>query len=151
MKFPSWLKWPRSAMKPKLHREGSRLVLSGSATEKALVQLAIDNGMDVIDVREQHPIFRISHRSEQRPFMTTFHTTPTGETLLALKGSPLDVLAMCDWHLKEGQRLPLNVEDRLEIEMGNDRMASDALRVLGVAYYSGTINGDIFEERDNQS
>ncbi len=133
-----------------VHREGSRQVLSGSATEKALVQLAIDNGMDVIDVREQHPIFRISHRSEQRPFMTTFHTTPTGETLLALKGSPLDVLAMCDWHLKEGQRLPLNVQDRLKIEMGNDRMASDSLRVLGVAYYSGSIDGDIFEERDNQ-
>ena len=125
-------------------------MLSGSATEKALVQLAIDNGMDVIDLREQHPIFRISHRSEQRPFMTTFHTAPTGETLLALKGSPLDVLAMCDWHLKEGQRLPLNVEDRLKIEMGNDRMASDSLRVLGVAYYSGSIDGDIFEERVNQ-
>ena len=57
--------------------DGSRQVLSGSATEKALVQLAIDNGMDVIELREQHPIIRIAHRSEQRPFMTTFHTTPT--------------------------------------------------------------------------
>ena len=41
-------------------------------------------------------------------------------------------------------------EDRLKIEMGNDRMASDSLRVLGVAYYSGSIDGDIFEERVNQ-
>jgi Ca2+-transporting ATPase len=130
--------------------EGNRQVLSGSATEKALVQLAIDIGVDVIDLREQHPIFRISHRSEQRPFMTTFHQTPAGETLLALKGSPLDVLAMCDWHLKDGQRLRLNVQNRLDIEMGNDRMAGDSLRVLGVAYYSGRLNGDIFEEGNNQ-
>ena len=62
----------------------------------------------------------------------------------------MDVLAMCDWHLKDGQRLPLNVQDRLDIEMGNDRMANDSLRVLGVAYYSGKLNGDIFEERHNQ-
>ncbi len=130
--------------------DGSRQMLSGSATEKALVQLAIDNGVDVIELREQHPIVRIAHRSEQRPFMTTFHKTPNGETLLALKGSPMDVLGMCDWHLKDGQRLPLNVQDRLEIEMGNDRMAGDSLRVLGVAYYAGGINGDIFAERTNQ-
>lgn len=133
-----------------VHWEGSRQVLAGSATEKALVHLAIDNGVDVFDLREQHPIFRTSHRSEQRPFMTTYHTTPSGETLLALKGSPLDVLGMCDWHLKDGQRLPLNVQNRLDIEIANDRMASDSLRVLGVAYYSGKVNGDIFEEGNNQ-
>ena len=133
-----------------VRREGTRQVLAGSATEKALVQLAVDTGVDVIDLREQHPLFRTSHRSEQRPFMTTFHQTPTGETLLALKGSPMDVLAMCDWHLKDGHRLPLNVQDRLDIEMGNDRMASDSLRVLGIACYSGKLNGDVFEERNNQ-
>ena len=133
-----------------VRRDGTRQVLSGSATEKALVQLAVDTGVDVIDLREQYPLFRTSHRSEQRPFMTTFHHTPTGETLLALKGSPLDVLAMCDWHLKDGHRLPLNVQDRLEIELGNDRMASDSLRVLGIAYYSGGLNGDVFQEGNNQ-
>ena len=41
-------------------------------------------------------------------------------------------------------------QDRLEIETGNDRMAGDSLRVLGVAYYAGGINGDIFAERTNQ-
>jgi Ca2+-transporting ATPase len=82
--------------------------------------------------------------------MTTFHSTPVDETLLALKGSPMDVLAMCDWHLKDGQKLPLNVQDRLEIEMGNDRMAGDSLRVLGVAYFSGKLPDDIFGEENNQ-
>ncbi len=133
-----------------VRRAGTRQVLAGSATEKALVQLAVDTGVDVIDLREQYSRFRTSHRSEQRPFMTTFHQTPTGETLLALKGSPMDVLAMCDWHLKDGHRLPLNVQDRLAIELSNDQMASDSLRVLGIACYSGRLNGDVFQEGNNQ-
>lgn len=120
----------------------NRYVLSGSATEKALVQLAIDLGIDVLDLRRRYPLLRVNHRSEQRPFMTTYHETATGDKLMVLKGSPLDVLAMCDTYLKEGQRLPLNVRQRLQIETENDRMAGDSLRVLGVAVYHGEINGN---------
>jgi Ca2+-transporting ATPase len=121
-----------------IHHQAGRRVLSGSATEKALVQLALNYGVDVSALQQQYPLIRISHRSELRPFMTTYHQLDSGETLVALKGSPLDVLAMCDWHLRDGQRLPLNVQDRLAIEMENDRLASDSLRVLGVAY---AVNG----------
>lgn len=121
-----------------IHHQDGRQVLSGSATEKALVQLAVNYGVDVSALQQQYPLIRISHRSELRPFMTTYHQLNSGETLVALKGSPLDVLAMCDWHLKDGQRLALNVQDRLAIELENDRLASDSLRVLGVAY---AVNG----------
>lgn len=110
-----------------------RQVLVGSSTEKALVKLASNYGLDVPSLQRRYPLLRISHRSEQRPFMTTYHEMASGETLLALKGNPLDVLAMCDWHLQDGQRLPLNVQDRLAIETENDGMAADSLRVLGIA------------------
>ena len=82
--------------------------------------------------------------------MTTHHASPAGDKLLALKGSPLDVLAMCNWHIKDGVRLPLNVQDRLEIELENDRMANDSLRVLGFALHQGELNGNFLENGFNQ-
>ncbi len=136
--LPWLLKVATLCNETEIQDRNGHLVLSGSATEKALVQLAIDYGLKVAELQAKHPRLRISHRSEQRPFMTTYHRLDNGQMLLALKGSPLDVLAMCDWHLKDGHRLPLTVRDRLAIETENDRMAGDALRVLGVAY---AVNG----------
>ncbi len=136
--LPWLLKAAALCNETEIQEHQGRLVLSGSATEKALVQLALNYGVDVAALQQAMPRRRLIHRSEQRPFMTSYHELADGALLLALKGSPLDVLTMCDWHLQDGQRLPLNVRDRLAIEMENDRMAGDALRVLGVAY---AING----------
>jgi Ca2+-transporting ATPase len=41
---------------------------------------------------------------------------------------------MCEWHIKDGVRVPLTDTDRLAIETENERMAGEALRVLGGAY-----------------
>ena len=54
--------------------------------------------------------------------------------IIAVKGSPNEVLSMCSCHMKDGQKLLLTEDDRLAIEIENERMAGDALRVLGVAY-----------------
>jgi len=108
--------------------------LAGSATETALVRLAQETGMDVVRLRAEYPLLKMQHRSEDCLYMSTWHRSPRGQGLLAIKGSPLEVLAMCDWHLKNGDVLPLNVKDRVAIEMENDQMAGDALRVLGLAY-----------------
>ena len=114
-------------------------VLKGSPTENALVYLGISAGIDVIELREAYPVLKIGYRSENCNFMSTLHMTPKiGESdksslLLAVKGSPPEVLAMCDWQIKEGVKVPLTEEDRLRIEMENELMAGEALRVLGVA------------------
>jgi Ca2+-transporting ATPase len=41
---------------------------------------------------------------------------------------------MCDWYLKDDQRLPLTEHERFLIETENERMAGEALRVLAGAY-----------------
>jgi Ca2+-transporting ATPase len=41
---------------------------------------------------------------------------------------------MCEWQVKNGERVPLTDEDRLLIETENERMAGAALRVLAGAY-----------------
>ena len=62
---------------------------------------------------------------------------PPAGKLFALKGNPLEVLALCSWHLQDGRKLPLTEEDRQRIEAENEEMAGQALRVLGLAFALG--------------
>jgi len=120
--------------------------LRGSSTENALVQLALENGVDVTGLRKRHPLLKVVHRSENRNLMITIHEN--GEELgrlIAVKGSPREVLALCHRHLQNGARLPLSDEARLAIEAENERMAGEALRVLGMAY-AVVQNGILLED-----
>ena len=108
--------------------------LKGTPTETALVQAALDLGVDAVALRQEHPLLRTRLRSEQRSFMDTLHSSHEGAQLLAVKGRPAEVLGMCDRQVRDGVILPLTQEDRLQITTANERMAGRALRVIGVAY-----------------
>jgi Ca2+-transporting ATPase len=116
--------------------------LHGSATENALVQMAIAAGVDVVQLRERHALVQIQHRTESQNFMCTLHATPNHHRLVAVKGSPGEVLAMCAWKLHEGEMQPLHAADRRAIEVDNERMAGEALRVLGMAYGEANAGDD---------
>lgn len=116
--------------------EPDRYVLHGSPTEIALVNLAFQSGVDAVGLREKHPLLKVNYRSESRLFMGTLHEfydESKRRLLIAMKGSPVEVLAMCDSHMLGGIDIPLTEDDRAKIERENERMAADALRVLGVA------------------
>ena len=128
-----------------IEQQSDNYILKGSPTENALIYMAINAGVDVTALREQLPTLRVDLRSENRNFMrtlhriTTLHQNGTSKTtpaplFVGVKGSPVEVLEQCAWQLKDGQRLPLTDEDRVAIETENERMAGEALRVLGVAY-----------------
>jgi Ca2+-transporting ATPase len=118
--------------------EGEALSIDGSATENALLEAAMLGGVDVAALRRRLPLHEVEYRAEGRHYMRTWHDLPDGGRLLAVKGSPDQVLELCRWHIKDGERLPLGEEDRRAIYAANQRMAGDALRVLGVAYAEGT-------------
>jgi Ca2+-transporting ATPase len=109
-------------------------VLHGSATEKALVVLAAEAGLDVAALKKQFRLLTVNHRSESRLFMSTLHRVAENERVLFVKGSPPEVLALCDRQVFDGRRLPLADADRARIERENERMAAGALRVLGFAF-----------------
>ena len=109
-------------------------VLNGSATESALVQLALAAGVAVGALRRQYPRVQVEYRAEKRNYMRTLHSVEGGGTLVAVKGSPAEVLEMCRWWIKDGVRLPLTETERTAMLIENDRMAGEALRVLGFAY-----------------
>ena len=119
-------------------QEGEYL-FHGSPTENSLLQMAISSGVDVLKLRDRYPVVEVSHRSENRNFMSTLHlsadTEATGPMhLLAVKGNPVEVLALCRYRMTDGQIISLTDEDRLRIQTDNEGLSGQALRVLGVAY-----------------
>jgi Ca2+-transporting ATPase len=113
--------------------DGPGYTLRGTPTESALVVLATGLGMDVLKLRSRNTLLKVKHRAENRLFMSTLHAVSNGERLLAMKGSPAEVLAMCAWQLQDGEPTSLTEEVRLKIETENTRMAGEGLRVLGLA------------------
>ncbi len=131
-------------------RQEGEYSVQGSSTENALVHMALAVGIDVNALRSQYSLIKINHRSEDRPFVSTLHRADAGQRLLALKGSPSDVLSLCKWYLRDGERLFLDDHAREMLDKENERMAGNALRVLAVCYALGNEvvlnNGAGFEE-----
>jgi Ca2+-transporting ATPase len=53
--------------------------------------------------------------------------------MVFVKGDPSEVLDMCTWELRGGQRIKLSEVAKSAIEIQNQQMAGEALRVLGFA------------------
>ncbi len=118
-----------------------RAVPAGSPTETALVCAAQQAGLDATGLRAAWPRVAVRHRAEGARFMATAHHRPNaesdsdaGDIMLAVKGSPADVLERCVWELHGGGRRALTARRRAAIGDANDAMAAEALRVLGFAF-----------------
>jgi Ca2+-transporting ATPase len=109
-------------------------VLNGSSTENALVHMALAAGIDVAALRARYPRLRVDYRAENRQYMSTVHAAADTQRLIAVKGSPGEVLALSHWYLHDGVQTELTNETRQMILDENERMAGKALRVLGLAY-----------------
>ncbi len=109
-------------------------VVNGSPTENALVYMAIGCGLDVLNLKEDFPLVKMIYRSERRNMMMSLHKTANGKILVAVKGSPSEILALCARQMRRGETVPFTDEHRLVIQTENERMAGRALRLLGVAY-----------------
>ncbi len=112
--------------------------LFGSPTECALVEAAQHAGLDVAALRQRLPMLSLEHRAENRPYMASVHRTAEGPDFLAVKGSPSEVLQLCREYQQGDQRKKLTKTLRQQILAANEDLASEALRVLGVAY--GDVN-----------
>jgi len=123
-----------------IERRAGHYQFTGSPTENALVELALHAGIEPIALRSQYRTTRTIGRAEDRNYMCTLHeaspdsaTSFKGPFLVAIKGSPNEVLAMCRWQIRDDKRVPLNEAERSRIVAENDKMAGAALRVLGIA------------------
>jgi Ca2+-transporting ATPase len=121
----------------------------GSATERALVELAARQGIDIGRLHDAWPRLELHQRAEGRALMSSFHGRDDGALLIAAKGSPAELLDRC---ASLGHpETPLDDAARELILRENDRMAADALRVLGVAYREvppGQLQDQVLHTRD---
>lgn len=125
----------------RLVEHGDGLQLDGTPTESALVEIAMDAGEDIKALRARHALVQTVHRAEDRPYMGTVHKNPDGAYLVAVKGSPADVLGLCTHRLRNGECIELDETESAAIMAQNERLAGRALRVLGVAFgYSQDIS-----------
>jgi len=118
----------------KVNGGGGSMSLDGSATENALLMMAIGAGVDADALRQRHPVRKTEYRAEGRAHMATWHDAGVGERMVAVKGSPEQVLGLCRWYQTDGQRHEMTAEFRDAMRMANERMAGEALRVLAFAY-----------------
>jgi Ca2+-transporting ATPase len=108
--------------------------VKGDPTEAALLVLAEKAGMAAADLRQAWPrVAEIPFESERKR-MTTVHTGRDGSVLAFVKGAPDLLVDRCVAWEGGGQMEPLTPEVRARILDTNDRMASEALRVLGIAF-----------------
>jgi Ca2+-transporting ATPase len=111
---------------------GSRRV-KGDPTEAALLVLAEKAGMPAADLRQAWPrVAEIPFESERKR-MTTVHAGRDGSVLAFVKGAPDVLVDRCVAWEVGGRVEPFTPEVRAQILEANDRMASEALRVLGIA------------------
>jgi len=109
----------------------------GSPTETALVKLALDAGLDVEGLRADHTRQRTVRRTQETPLMRTLHFRRGRSKLLAVKGQPRALLERCHRCRQGGEVRELTGEVRASIQAENERMAGNALRVLGIACRDG--------------
>lgn len=105
----------------------------GEPTEMALADIASREGLKKEDMEARYPRRGEVPFDSVRKRMATCHDKPEGGALVAVKGAPEAVLAVCTQLLTpEGPR-PLTAVERRAIQSENSRLAARALRVLAVA------------------
>jgi Ca2+-transporting ATPase len=117
-----------------LERDG-RWSVQGDPTEGALLVAARKAGLEqeALDARFER-VGEVPFSSE-RKLMSTVHADADrpGRLVVLTKGAPDVLLARCSHELKGGGTPPLSEARRGEIAAGNDQLAGEALRTLGLA------------------
>jgi Ca2+-transporting ATPase len=119
----------------------------GDPTEGALIVAAAKAEFEEKQLEKDYPrIGEISFTSERKR-MTTVHATPNGEHVAYVKGAPEVVLERCNYILENGQEKKLTTAKEEKILEVNEKFATSALRVLGLAYRKLSETLDEFTEK----
>ncbi len=109
------------------------LALHGDPTETALLVLALKAGLEARALARQWPRQRAIPFDSATRFMATFHVSPDGGRLLAVKGAPGVVLERATHRQVGATVAPLDDRDRAALLEANRTLAGRGLRVLAIA------------------
>src|SRR5690554_5480133 len=108
--------------------------LSGDPTETAIVDIALNLGMNKNDIEKEFPRVQEVPFDSERKRMATINKMEVGNLRVNVKGGLDEVLSVTTRILIHGKVRPITEEDKATIIKENQRMAQSALRVLSVAY-----------------
>ncbi|NBD36432.1 MAG: HAD-IC family P-type ATPase, partial [Chloroflexi bacterium] len=125
----------RLVQHPPLEQEGEPTwEIRGDPTEGAFVVAAAKAGYYKENLESRmHRIDELPFSSDTK-FMATFHEGQEGQIWVYIKGAPETILERCPQIVENSQPRALSEDDQEFILEENHRMASEALRVLGLAY-----------------
>lgn len=107
--------------------------VEGDPTEGALIVAAAKAGIWKSDLeKNENRIAEIPFESERRRMSILYHG-PEGD-ILYTKGAPDTILDLCRYQYTSRGETPLTPDGAAAIAAASDQMASQALRVLAVAY-----------------
>ena len=114
----------------------------GDPTEGALIVAAAKAGMWKEEAERRWPRVGEIPFDPQRKRMSTIHkvnsSPPFHESdkpyVVCVKGAPDIILELCAFIARDGRVRPLTQDDKEDILGSNEALATNALRVLGVAY-----------------
>jgi len=108
--------------------------LLGDPTETAMVQYGLDKNYDVREELVNIPRIAEVPFDSTRKLMTTIHQIEDGKYLVATKGAPDMLLDRVTKIEKHGEVSAFTEDDRTTLMKLNKEMATQALRVLAMAY-----------------
>ncbi|MCW1735929.1 calcium-translocating P-type ATPase, PMCA-type [Anaerorudis cellulosivorans] len=107
---------------------------SGDPTETAIVDIALNFGMNKNEEEKKYPRVGEVPFDSERKRMATINRMENGQLRVNVKGGVDEVLSVTSFILVKGKVRPITQEDIESIRRQNESMAQDALRVLAVAY-----------------
>lgn len=107
--------------------------ITGDPTEGALIVAAKKVGMDKQEWEANHPLIGEIPFDSDRKRMSILRKTPEGN-ILFVKGACDLILNLSQFILLLGKIVPLTSELKKEILSAQDKLASQALRILAMAY-----------------
>ncbi|MCW4017042.1 MAG: cation-translocating P-type ATPase [Candidatus Bathyarchaeota archaeon] len=106
----------------------------GDTTEGALVVAAVKAGINKENLEIDYPRLQEVPFTSERKRMTTVHKSPEGKVFVYVKGAVESILERSKSVLKDGKIESLTKNRKEKILKTNEELASQALRVLAVAY-----------------
>lgn len=121
-----------------------KLEVIGDPTEGAMMLAADHFGLDKEAVQNQYPRIAEVPFSSERKRMTTIHRVQQGELTVLdpyenhhvafTKGAPDGLLSLATHVFNDGEIVPMSDDFISRIDRSNNQLASQGLRVLGVAF-----------------
>ncbi len=105
----------------------------GDPTETALVDLCVQKGMNKDAIDEEFPRVSEIPFDSERKLMTTINKFKDGYKAL-VKGAPDILIGRCKYIVDGGKVREITEKDLKTVQYANEKMGSEALRVLAFAY-----------------